>query len=122
MSRVIKFRGWNDKEKVMITPSHTDTSIINGELVQNNGPRMNDYIIYMQFTGLHDKEGKEIYEGDIVTWGYGNVAVRMGAIEVDDDYPPGMGTGWVTDDCFVDSNCKVIGNIHLNPELLGEVK
>lgn len=69
-------------------------------------------------TGIKDKNGKEIYEDDIVTWGFGNVIVRMGTIPVNDSIPSGVGTGWVTNDSFVDSHCEIIGNIHENPELL----
>jgi len=72
-----------------------------------------------QFTGLLDRNGKEIYEGDIVTWGYGPTAVRFAALEEDNEegYPVKR-IGWIVDDCFLDGNCEVIGNIHENPELL----
>ena len=86
-----------------------------------------------QFTGLHDKNGEEIYEGDILQWGLHGlekeakikqvVEFRFGAF------------GYVCDsiDTFVsyigntnfnfwakgtDERFEVIGNIHDNPELL----
>jgi hypothetical protein len=57
--REIKFRAW-DGEK-MIFPSDPDTysKFVRGELVCPG-------VILMQYTGLEDKNGKEIYEGDIV--------------------------------------------------------
>ncbi len=76
----------------------------------------------MQFTGLHDKNGKEIYEGDIVT-GLFNHTDIIGHIIYGSDatffikrkglYGIGLNNAedWL----------EVIGNIHNNPELLKEV-
>lgn len=69
-----------------------------------------------QFTGLHDKKGKEIYEGDVLKVDFLN-------------YTPAV---CYNIDCFMTSkedklsytlcevykSCEVIGNIHDNPELL----
>jgi hypothetical protein len=77
----------------------------------------------MQYTGIDDRDGKEIYEGDIVE----GHADGPGPIVW-------QGTGWVyeLDDANVvgldeiciwfGNNARVIGNIHENPELLGRVK
>ena len=54
MQREIKFRAWNKAGKIML---NWDT--IKYQL-------NNQHFELMQFTGLHDKNGKEIYEGDIV--------------------------------------------------------
>lgn len=61
--REIKFRAW-DKEKNEIT-----TTICIGGLHIPYNSNPNNYIL-MQYTGLKDKNGKEIYEGDIVTGQY----------------------------------------------------
>lgn len=53
--RTIKFRVYNKKTKVLTQPH-----AISSEILDNHN------LIVMQFTGLLDKEGKEIYEGDIV--------------------------------------------------------
>lgn len=68
-----------------------------------------------QFTGLTDKNGKEIYEGDVVEFDAGGVC------EV--SYCVGGGfAGFDLSPAFTDANILtsvvVIGNIHDNPELL----
>ena len=59
--RVIKFRVWDGEN--MISPDTIDRHGV-ARWITDSIPNMSKKL--MQFTGLHDKNGKEIYEGDII--------------------------------------------------------
>lgn len=64
-----------------------------------------------QYTGLTDKNGKKIFEGDIIK--YSEPEILTGVYKV--VYAFGFFSPF---DCISTRHCEVIGNIHDNPELL----
>jgi len=127
--REIKFCTWNKITKKFgnILAIDFDNQIVYTESEGNFGYWKLEEVELMQFTGLHDKNGKEIYEGDIVkskeTFGEYpenffdamEVVFEYGKFCVKGEYFGYEGEGLISLE-----SCEVIGNIHENPELLEE--
>ena len=116
--RQVKFRYWNGSK------------VLNQEAIINH---LNKYIArndkhLMQFTGLFDKQGVEIYEGDICRC-YGGIQA-FGQYEYSGIYEvkyTGNGFDMIKDNCGYGwglsetiDEIEVIGNIYENPELLND--
>ena len=69
---------------------------------------------FVQFTGLLDKNGKEIYEGDIVKWANGKDAVDEVIYSGDRFLLHNLGAPSLAK---ISIDCEIIGNIYENPEL-----
>lgn len=137
MDREIKFRVWDEEEKTMWR--HENIGYINFYdkviWLRHGGFLDMDYnpCTLMQYTGLKDKNGKEIYEGDILLLEKGtkrtvfNVPGGFAIESLDDDlnkygkeiFVPIEGLSDEQNASFIKST-KVIGNVYENPELLEE--
>ncbi len=145
MKRKIKFRAWelkdpwDDKkgqqmyygvEGAYDTLGHMENS--KGEEIQYGwssfGEVLGDVeegkLALMQFTGLKDKNGKEIYEGDIIEyekqwWAKSDDINYKHREEVSWNSTDGSYAHFAAGDWSVDSaDVEIIGNVHENPELL----
>lgn len=125
--REIKFRAWLKTDLMMydvysieflnggIKAQGTGVSIGNGWATELNGFKHDCDVELMQFTGLKDQNGADIYEGDIVESSLGDVF----AVEWHGEYCKYVlprRYGWLTK--FKASTFKVVGNIHENNELI----
>lgn len=116
--REIKFRAWHKKEKWMDGVWAWD--IEHGMLcfTSHSQTSMKDCIL-MQFTGLLDKNGKEIYEGDIFKLVIGTYIVEWDGSGLYHckslKYPNCCGFTLSEPNC---RGCEIIGNRFENPELL----
>ena len=113
--REIKFRAWDVRERKMY---FGDMGKYNSIAPFCNAP---DKYMLMQYTGLKDKNGKEIYEGDIVkhkedlscatvVWDEDYTGFTPFIYGLDGEYGEDAGPEWY----------EVIGDIYENPELLKE--
>ena len=143
--RELKYRVWDNENKSYNDPySHSYYAMTqdggldfycHGDHWGSCDP---DVYFIEQCTGLTDKNGKEIYEGDIVRYSFINPnrtytePVSFGPIQDGEGYYHQEFLAWRTtyvDDGEAHSSlldlvepnwtCEIIGNIHENPELTG---
>lgn len=118
--REIKFRAWDINKKEMFDPEYLDSE--GGIYYQEANDECNPFLKegdfdLMQYTGLKDKNGKEIYEGDIYTHGDKNIKYKVifnnGSFvgnQIANKSLAGLGY-WI-------DVIEIIGNVHEDPELL----
>ncbi|HQA59363.1 MAG TPA: YopX family protein [Acetivibrio sp.] len=138
MQREIKFRAWNKLEKRMESVNFikfflNDYTMVSTRYRDEKSKKIyddqfaygqedgSDNVILMQFIGLHDKNGIEIYEGDIISAYNGRI---KGPVIFDKrglafGVPNGPNEIYQFSMNFLESkDIKVIGNIYENPEIL----
>lgn len=130
--RELKFRAWNRQDNEYITGNrirvdgdgllYIDRITVKTAFVHHT--RKNPWFIVEQYTGLKDKNGTEIYEGDII-----RAPEYIGRIFYDEEYAYFKLKTSRSDHCFIAlmqqleiemDDLEVVGNIHENPELLEE--
>lgn len=117
--RPIKFRAWDGNRMFYTFIGEPQYEFYSKHLVipvAYTGDDENEYQL-MQFTALLDRNGKEIYEGDVLKTKHGRGQViwhgfsASFAVALDNKEKPLL---------LVESDQEVVGNIYENPELVGQ--
>lgn len=116
MNRELKFRAWDKENKRIV-----DAKLLMGRCDLNSA--LNSIGFYknwkiMQFTGLKDKKGKEIYEGDLVQGKYRHEPQEV--FWVDDHACFSIGDVCTKRPGDASGYWEIVGNIYENPELLNK--
>lgn len=128
MNREIKFRAFDPVKKEMWFNQFCITSSGNvqkSEISREWHSWKNEDFILMQFTGLRDKNGVPIFEGDVLrtSSAAGKDGFMYGIIEFRANQKDGAGFTWRN--CDIGSykaiNSDIVGNIYEHPQLLEKV-
>jgi uncharacterized phage protein (TIGR01671 family) len=129
--REIKFRAWDKRSGKFILPNKIDRDIIPTAIpttATKRGFKLKSKFVLQQYTGLKDNNGKEIYEGDIVSCKTNSFRDDEKMEVYYDQYDGAYGlrdpTGKIGGHLlfFHIGFPEVIGNIYENPELFKEDK
>lgn len=115
MSREIKFRAWDKSSEYMHSNVQSGVYEDPDEWTEFSTVLGLERFEVMQYTGLKDKNGKEIFEGDIVQFDSFRDFTERYEIEYTSYGEWGIGVHRLA---MRFKACEVIGNIYENPELL----
>jgi uncharacterized phage protein (TIGR01671 family) len=131
MKNIPKFRAWDKqyKQMVKVTMLLLDTEEIDYE-DNLNEPKNIEHFELMQFTGVSDRKGNPIYDGDIMKVGE-RLTCKVYYINKNcNDYGDEIHAAFHAEikshnkiipfDSYLTDSCIVVGNIYENPELLNE--
>lgn len=122
MTMIPKYRAWDSYDEKMVAVLSIDFENKVAYVEQENGDRYDihfDNLKFMQSTGLKDKNGVEIFEGDIFAEGFGRYVVAWEdkgarwALKFVHDFEDAFHLGIRNSE-----EMTLIGNIYENPELL----
>ena len=128
--REIKFRAWHKEKKEIVDVEEIDfmnkvINYIDNDYENNRQEIRGAYfedVELMQYTGLKDKNNKEIYEGDVLSNGNDEkpykVIFENGSFRAEFEGDFEEYSFYLID--IVAQHCEIVGNIYQNPELLGE--
>lgn len=121
--RTIKFRAWDKEHKRWVCARLEADGWHIVDDIRDAGPLSE----WLQFTGLTDRQGKEIYEGDVLSYGKDSrTMVKFGFLNENDDEVMAEITGWYEEHIQtgkirpLKQVGEIIGNIYEHPELLTE--
>lgn len=117
--REIKFRAWVNDHWVDWIPTCKTLGAYNASVIDTDGYTFeedNPFIVE-QYTGLEDKNGKEIYEGDILQID-DHILGDFVVVWHNFGWKIKRSVGYESLSVHKSEDCTVIGNIHENPELL----
>lgn len=128
MKRPIKFRVWDVQSEKMFEPKEISNNLICCTPEDDD----EQFFVHMEFTGLLDKNGKELWEGDIIRWDFEKLPEIVTHTlswdgRLNPDTAPFMSAWGSTDGRYFktfmnvfDSRryAVVVGNVYQNPELI----
>ena len=131
-NRIIKFRAWDNKNKKWLFGYELPhlggfdlfgetmllgewSAVLDTFIFERNGFKQDDLKV-MQFTGLEDKQGKEIYEGDILK----DLEGTLGIVKFNKGRFEAFDGSW--DNLEFPDESEIIGNVYQDSHLLDNAK